>query len=138
MKAGERCFAKNKIERTWSEPIPFFTEMGSINPVFVTPGVLKDRGPGIAEAYAGSINLGTGQFCTNPGLISGLCSEEIDASILDLGKATAKMIPTTMLNAQSSRVIQHPIKMLQDSLGLVSKGNHLWKSTMTNYRHAPR
>lgn len=89
----------SKIANQRPEPIPVFAEMGSINPVFVTPGALKDRGPGIAEAYAGSITLGTGQFCTNPGLIFGLCSEELDAFILDLGKAIAKMIPATMLNA---------------------------------------
>lgn len=50
-------------------PIPFFAEMGSLNPVFVTPGAVAARGQEIAESYVGSFTLGVGQFCTKPGLI---------------------------------------------------------------------
>lgn len=50
-------------------PIPVFAEMGSVNPVFVLPGALKERGKAIAEGLAGSVMLGVGQFCTNPGLV---------------------------------------------------------------------
>ena len=49
-------------------PIPVFAEMGSTNPVFILPGALKSRGEAIAGGLAGSITLGVGQFCTNPGL----------------------------------------------------------------------
>ena len=50
------------------EPIPVFAEMGSINPIFILEAKLKsDRS--LAEAIAQSVTLGTGQFCTNPGLI---------------------------------------------------------------------
>jgi hypothetical protein len=50
------------------EPIPVYAEMGSINPVFLTPGALAERGSAIAEGLAGSMTLSTGQFCTSPGL----------------------------------------------------------------------
>lgn len=50
------------------EPIPVFAEMGSTNPVFILPGALKERGAAIADGLAASLNLGVGQFCTNPGL----------------------------------------------------------------------
>ncbi len=50
------------------EPIPVFAEMGSTNPVFILPGALEDKGEEIASGMAGSITLGVGQFCTNPGL----------------------------------------------------------------------
>ena len=50
-------------------PIPVCAEMGSINPVIITERALENRGPDIAKTYAGSITQGTGQFCTNPGLI---------------------------------------------------------------------
>lgn len=50
------------------EPIPVYAEMGSVNPVFFLPGALKERGKELAKAFAVSITLGTGQFCTNPGL----------------------------------------------------------------------
>ncbi len=49
-------------------PIPVFAEMSSTNPVFILPGALKTRGEAIAGGLAGSITLGVGQFCTNPGL----------------------------------------------------------------------
>ncbi len=49
-------------------PIPVFAEMGSTNPVFILPEVLKTRGEAIAAGLASSITLGVGQFCTNPGL----------------------------------------------------------------------
>lgn len=51
------------------EPIPVYAEMGSSNPVFVLPMALKERGHEIAAAYAASVTLGVGQFCTNPGLL---------------------------------------------------------------------
>lgn len=50
------------------EPIPVFAEMGSTNPVFILPGALEERGEEIASGMAGSITMGVGQFCTNPGL----------------------------------------------------------------------
>ncbi len=49
-------------------PIPVFAEMGSTNPVFILPEALKTRGEAIAAGLAGSVTLGVGQFCTNPGL----------------------------------------------------------------------
>ena len=50
-------------------PIPVYAEMGSINPVVITQAALASRGAEIAEGLVGSVTLGTGQFCTNPGLI---------------------------------------------------------------------
>jgi NADP-dependent aldehyde dehydrogenase len=51
------------------EPIPFFAEMGSVNPVFLLPGALAERGEAIAEGLSQSVNLGVGQFCTCPGVV---------------------------------------------------------------------
>jgi NADP-dependent aldehyde dehydrogenase len=50
-------------------PIPFFGELGSVNPVVVLPAAAAARGGEIAAGYAGSLTLGAGQFCTNPGLL---------------------------------------------------------------------
>ncbi|HXP56336.1 MAG TPA: aldehyde dehydrogenase (NADP(+)) [Streptosporangiaceae bacterium] len=50
-------------------PIPFFGELGAVNPVVVLPGAGSERGADIASGYAGSLTLGAGQFCTNPGLL---------------------------------------------------------------------
>jgi 2,5-dioxopentanoate dehydrogenase len=51
------------------EPIPFYAEMGSTNPVFILPGALHERGETIAAGLHASFTLGGGQFCTKPGLI---------------------------------------------------------------------
>ncbi|WP_406290919.1 aldehyde dehydrogenase (NADP(+)) [Embleya sp. NBC_00896] len=51
------------------DPIPFFGELGSVNPVVVLPGAADERADEIARGYVGSLTLGTGQFCTNPGLL---------------------------------------------------------------------
>ncbi|GGG72273.1 2,5-dioxovalerate dehydrogenase [Salipiger pallidus] len=50
------------------EPIPFFGELGSVNPMFVLPAAAKARGAEIGKGWAGSLTMGAGQFCTNPGI----------------------------------------------------------------------
>jgi NADP-dependent aldehyde dehydrogenase len=50
-------------------PIPFFGELGSVNPVFALPGAARTRPAELAAGYAGSLTQGVGQFCTNPGLL---------------------------------------------------------------------
>ena len=80
------------------EPIPVFAEMGSINPVVILPESLKERGDDLAKTYAGSITLGTGQFCTNPGLILGLKSEELSSFTNKLGKEILEIEPAVMLH----------------------------------------
>jgi len=51
------------------EPIPVYAEMGSTNPVFILPGAMQERAQQIGEGLAASVNLGVGQFCTNPGMV---------------------------------------------------------------------
>jgi NADP-dependent aldehyde dehydrogenase len=80
------------------EPIPVFSEMGSINPVFLMPEKLKSSASEIAQQYAGSITLGVGQFCTNPGIIIGIESEALKIFVHDLGKAIQKIEPAAMLH----------------------------------------
>jgi NADP-dependent aldehyde dehydrogenase len=80
------------------EPIPVFAEMGSINPVFLLPEKLKASAGDIAAMYAGSITLGVGQFCTNPGLIIGIESDALKTFVHDLGKAIQKIAPAPMLH----------------------------------------
>lgn len=51
------------------EPIPFFGELGSTNPVFLLDKALETKADAIAEAFVGAMTLGAGQFCTNPGIL---------------------------------------------------------------------
>lgn len=62
-----------------SEPIPVFAEMGSSNPVFILPGALAQRKEAIAQGLSASVNLGVGQFCTNPGLVFLHASEDAES-----------------------------------------------------------
>ena len=51
------------------EPIPFYGELGSVNPIFVSPAAAEARCDTIAEGFVASMNIGVGQFCTKPGLL---------------------------------------------------------------------
>ena len=51
------------------EPIPVYAEMGSTNPVFILPQIMKEKGAAIAQQFAASVTMGVGQFCTNPGML---------------------------------------------------------------------
>jgi NADP-dependent aldehyde dehydrogenase len=50
------------------DPIPFFGELGSVNPMFLLPAALAARGAALGEGWAASLTMGAGQFCTNPGI----------------------------------------------------------------------
>ena len=95
-------FAGGKQLFDWAhqrkEPIPVFAEMGSVNPVFLFPEKLASNPSEIAQQYAASITLGVGQFCTNPGLIIGIESEELTTFIHDVGKIIQKTAPAKMLH----------------------------------------
>jgi 2,5-dioxopentanoate dehydrogenase len=60
------------------QPIPVFSEMGSINPVILFENALAQRGETLATQLADSVTLGVGQFCTNPGLIMGIESDSFN------------------------------------------------------------
>lgn len=60
-------------------PIPFFGELGSVNPMFLLPNALASRGQAIAEGWAGSLTMGAGQFCTNPGIAVAIDGDDAEA-----------------------------------------------------------
>ena len=69
-RAGGLALMKIASERP--EPIPVYAEMSSINPVFVLPGALAAKADVLGREFVGSLTLGVGQFCTNPGLVLAL------------------------------------------------------------------
>ena len=94
--AGGRSLYNIAAER--AEPIPVFAEMGSINPVVILPNAITEKANEIATTYAGSITMGSGQFCTNPGLLLTIAGQETDAFIKDLGEKTANISSQCMLH----------------------------------------
>lgn len=95
-KAGMAIFTTVATSR--KTPIPVYAEMSSINPVLLLTAKLKQDAVALATQLAGSITLGTGQFCTNPGLIFLIASEAADTFIESLADQLSKAAPTTMLN----------------------------------------
>lgn len=95
-------FAGGKQLFDWAnqrkEPIPVFAEMSSINPVLLLPEKMKQDAAAVAKNYAGSITLGAGQFCTNPGLLIGLDNDDLKTFIHTLGEEIKKTVPAAMLN----------------------------------------
>ncbi|WP_410221049.1 aldehyde dehydrogenase (NADP(+)) [Pedobacter sp.] len=79
-------------------PIPVFAEMGSLNPVFLMPDKLATDAVNTAKLYAGSITLGMGQFCTNPGLIFGIEGEALDLFKRTLAHEIEQVVPFKMLH----------------------------------------
>jgi alpha-ketoglutaric semialdehyde dehydrogenase len=86
------------LATTREEPIPCFAEMGSINPVFLLPERLKEQALNIADQYVESVNLGVGQFCTNPGVVIGIKSQELDTFMAQASKKMAASTGGTMLH----------------------------------------
>ena len=72
-----------------AEPIPFFGELGSINPCFVLPHTLENNGGRIGAEWAASLTLGAGQFCTSPGVSFIVDGEGADAFVQSTVKALA-------------------------------------------------
>ena len=79
------------------DPIPIFAEMGSVNPVFLLPGALAERGPAICRGLAESVTRGVGQFCTNPGVVFAVRDAAYAAFVEALAAAIATVPPGTML-----------------------------------------
>lgn len=99
-------------------PIPVFAEMGSINPVVITQKALEHRASEIAETYAGSITMGAGQFCTNPGLILTIKSEQSDAFIKELASKTAALDVQCMLHPRIHKSYKENATTMQAQKGL--------------------
>jgi NADP-dependent aldehyde dehydrogenase len=103
-------------------PIPVYAEMGSTNPVFLLPGALKERGETIARGLAGSVTLGVGQFCTNPGLVFLIQSKEADDFINDAAAEISAVSAGTMLTGQIKASYNLGIETLSNIEGVEVKG----------------
>lgn len=88
-----------KLATSRDEPIPCFAEMGSINPVFILPNRLKEQTSNIVSQFVDSVNLGVGQFCTNPGIVLGIKGSDLDSFIEIASKKFSETAGGTMLHA---------------------------------------
>lgn len=94
--------------------VPFYAEMSSINPVFLLPGALAERGDDIAREFVTSCLAGSGQFCTNPGVVVVPGGDAGDAFV-DAVRARFEAAPAGVLLART--VLEH----LQQSLSALRR-----------------
>ena len=106
------------------EPIPVFSEMGSINPVYLLPDTIQARASQVAEQYAASITQSVGQFCTNPGLLLGIKSPSLDSFKNELAGKLEKIAPAPMLHTGISKSFY-----TKRAEALKQKGVHLIKQS---------
>ena len=100
-------------------PIPVYAEMSSINPVVVLPGALAANDTAaFAQAYVGSLTLGSGQFCTNPGLLFLPSGAEGDAFLRAAGEAVAGASGQTMLTPGIAEAYRTGTATLRDVAGV--------------------
>lgn len=93
-------------------PIPVYAEMGSINPVILLPGALRERGAALGTGFVASLTLGAGQFCTNPGLLLAVEGEALDAFVGAAAQALASYSAATMLSREIRDAYQHGVSIL--------------------------
>ncbi|MDX3899293.1 MAG: aldehyde dehydrogenase (NADP(+)) [Sphingobium sp.] len=86
-----------KLAQAREVPIPVYAEMSSINPVLLLPEALKARGEALGHAFVGSLTMGAGQFCTNPGLVLAIEGEGLDAFVAAATSGVSEAKPQTML-----------------------------------------
>lgn len=79
------------------EPIPFFGELGSVNPMFILPAVLSSDAEALGKGWAGSLTMGAGQFCTNPGIAILPEGDAADRFVAATQEELADSAPQTML-----------------------------------------
>lgn len=114
--AGGTALFKLANERP--EPIPVFAEMGSINPVVLLPQALESSAQQIAEGFVTSLNMGTGQFCVNPGLVLAVEGAGLDNFINATSEALSKVGAGVMLNERTLSGYQSGTAHLRDQAGV--------------------
>jgi alpha-ketoglutaric semialdehyde dehydrogenase len=109
-RAAGLAIAKAAFERPRS--IPVYAEMSSVNPVFLLPGVLAARGAELGTAFVGSLTLGAGQFCTNPGLVFAPRGPELDAFLDSAAKAVEADAGAPMLTPRIAEAYHAGVERL--------------------------
>lgn len=117
-----------KVANSRRDPIPFYAEMSSINPVFVLPGALASNGESLAKGLHESATLGVGQFCTNPGVVVAMGdSDAFVARFVELMSTTNsgvmlnRNIASSYKRAVSQRALQSNVKVRWSAAAKVSE-----------------
>ncbi|HIG15930.1 MAG TPA: aldehyde dehydrogenase family protein, partial [Candidatus Handelsmanbacteria bacterium] len=102
---------------------PIYLELSSVNPLILLPGALEERGAEIAEELTGSCLMGTGQFCTNPGLVVTVAGETTSQFIDDLVARFSQAPVGTLLSKGVQTSLGQSLTTLLDAGGVLLVGN---------------
>lgn len=91
---------------------PIYLELSSVNPVVMLPGAVRERGEALVTEFVTSVLMGTGQFCTNPGMVLMLASAETDAFINAVAAKFASGTPGTLLSSSVKKTLTAAIQTL--------------------------
>jgi NADP-dependent aldehyde dehydrogenase len=91
---------------------PIYLELSSVNPVFMLPGALAERGDKLAEEFAGSCLMGTGQFCTNPGFVVLLAGAETERFLAAVAQRFAAAPADVLLSRGVARSLGEGVQAL--------------------------
>lgn len=100
------------------EPIPFFGELGSVNPMFLLPHALEARAEALGTGWAASLTMGAGQFCTNPGIAIVIAGDTADTFSQAAEKALAESATQTMLTDGIAEAYRSGAQRIQSSQGV--------------------
>jgi len=103
---------------------PIYLELSSVNPVVVLPGALRERSDGIADEFTTSCLMGTGQFCTNPGLVVLLKGAKTDAFVETIRDRFQAAAVGTLLSQGVQTSLRANLKTLQDAGAEVIVGDN--------------
>lgn len=108
-----------------AEPIPVYAEMSSINPVLLFPHALSNRAESIGKAFAGSLVMGAGQFCTNPGLILAVDGPDLNRFIAAAAAALSEVAAATMLTPGMQQAYAAGVQAIAATPGVVTEASGL-------------
>lgn len=117
-RTGGTALMKVAFERP--EPIPVYAEMSSANPMFLLPAILAAQPAALAAGFCGSLQMGAGQFCTNPGLIVAVDGAPLQAFIDSCCELLSKSPSQTMLTPGIAEAYVSGAERLQQSTGVES------------------
>ncbi len=102
------------------KPIPFYGEMGSLNPLFILPGILRANTPKLADDFLRAVNLFAGQMCTKPGAIFVLETSMSEEFIGSLQTATSQEVVLPMLSEEIQQNYIKTCRNLRNKMHLLS------------------
>ncbi|MGB0717887.1 MAG: aldehyde dehydrogenase (NADP(+)) [Alphaproteobacteria bacterium] len=101
-----------------TNPIPFFGELGSINPMFMLPSQMSNKAEALGDAWAASLTMGVGQFCTNPGLAVVLKGSDGDRFVDAANSALQSVGPQTMLTENIAKAYRTGQRRISSEKGV--------------------